>query len=218
MKLRQIKQGFLRSLGHLLLGRVIEIWSKTLKVQKHNWNAFESFHAKGEHMIIAFWHGTMLLPWYEFRGNRFMGLTSYSKDGDVLARVLDRWDYVVTRGSSSRGGDVALGIMVDFAKHEGSVMVTPDGPRGPAFTFKAGAVVAAQRSERPVLLIGVGIKKKWHLGSWDKFQVPVPFTKINIICSDPVCVPKTANRDEVSIIIAQCEKRLRELQTEAEKF
>lgn len=189
-----------------------------MKVQKKNWNAFESFHGQGENLIIAFWHGTMLLPWYEFRGNKFMGLTSYSKDGDVLAKVLDRWGYLVTRGSSSRGGDVALGIMVDYAKHEGSVMVTPDGPRGPAFKFKAGAVVAAQRSERPVLLIGVGIKKKWLLGSWDKFQVPMPFTRVNIICSDPVWVPKSANRDQVSALIAQCETHLRALQAEAEKF
>jgi lysophospholipid acyltransferase (LPLAT)-like uncharacterized protein len=147
-----------------------------------------------------------------------MGLTSYSKDGELLARILDRWGYVVTRGSSSRGGDVALGIMVDYAKYEGSVMVTPDGPRGPAHRFKAGAVVAAQRSEKPLLLVGVGIRKKWFLGSWDKFQIPFPFTKVNMICSDPIWVPKQATRDEVSEQIVRCEKQLQEIQELAGRF
>lgn len=218
MKVKEIKQGFLRSLGHLLLRRVVELWCKTLNVEKQNWQAFETLERTGRNVILAFWHGTMLMPWYEFRGSRFMALTSYSKDGELLARILDRWNYVVTRGSSSRGGDVALGIMVDHAKHEGSVMVTPDGPRGPAFKFKAGAVVAAQRSETPLLLVGVGIKKKWFLGSWDKFQVPFPFTKVKLICSDPIWVSKQATRDEVSEHIEKCEKLLQDIQEEAGRF
>lgn len=218
MKIKEIKQGFLRSLGHLLLRRVVEVWCKTLRVQKINWKALEALKRNNENIIIGFWHGTMLLPWYELRGSKYMGLTSYSKDGELLARILDRWGYKVTRGSSSRGGDVALGIMVDYAKYEGSVMVTPDGPRGPAHKFKAGAVVAAQRSERPLLLLGVGIKQKWSLKSWDKFQVPVPFTKVNIVCSDPIWVPKQATRDEVSLQIERCEELLEKLQTEAGRF
>ncbi len=218
MSARNIKQGFLRTIGNLLLGRVTEMLVKTLHIQTHNQQVLEYLEKNGQHFILAFWHGTMLLPWYHFRDKKYMGLTSQSKDGDVLAKLLTRWNYLVTRGSSSQGGSVALGIMVDFAKYEGNVMVTPDGPRGPSRKFKAGAVVAAQRSECPLILLGVAYEKKWQLKSWDMFQIPKPFSKIQLVFSDSVRVDKLAQRDEISRVIEGCDRDLNELQNQAEQL
>jgi len=58
----------------------------------------------------------MLLPWYLNRNKNFAALISKSKDGDLLAKILKHWKYEVVRGSSSTGGNVALGIMADYAK------------------------------------------------------------------------------------------------------
>lgn len=146
-----------------------------------------------------------------------VALTSKSKDGDLLAKVLKNWKYRVIRGSSSTGGDVALGIMIDYAKNKSSITITPDGPRGPRHKLKAGAVITAKKSGLPLILAGVGFKKKRSLSSWDQFDVPSMFTKSKIIYSNPVYVSSDLSYEETSRVIEQCEEKLNALQVEAEK-
>ena len=159
----------------------------------------------------------MLLPWFVNRDKNFAGLTSKSKDGDLLAKVLKHWKYRVIRGSSSTGGDVALGIMVDYAKNNCSITITPDGPRGPRHKMKAGAVITAKKSGLPLILVGVGIKNNRPLGSWDKFEIPMPFTKATLVYSDPIYVAHDLAYEETSRVIEEAELKLRALQKEAEE-
>ena len=114
---------------------------------------------------------------------------------------------------------MALGIMVDYAKNESSIAVTPDGPRGPARKLKAGAVITAKKSGLPLVLVGIGFQKKRKLlKSWDKFEIPLPFSKTKVIYSDPIKIDKGLSYEETSKIIEECEKKLNELQEEASKF
>ena len=177
----------------------------------------EELEAKNKNYVLAFWHGSMLLPWYLHRKKKMVALTSKSKDGDLLAKVLKNWKYRVIRGSSSTGGDVALGIMIDYAKNKRSITITPDGPRGPRHKLKAGAVITAKKSGLPLILAGVGFKKKRSLSSWDKFDVPAMFTKSKIVYSDPLYVSSDLSYEEASRVIEECEVKLNELQVEAEK-
>ena len=131
MKFKEIKQGILRLAGHFLLFNVANVLCGTLRISYKNKEALNRLENSGAHYVAAFWHGTMLLPWYLFRKKDTVALISKSKDGDLLARLLKHWDYSVIRGSSSEGGEVALGIMVDYAKNESSIAITPDGPRAP---------------------------------------------------------------------------------------
>ena len=218
MKINDLKYGVLRKLGYVFLGSIVGGLCKTLRVKIINEKIIDELDKCNKHFIVSFWHGTMLYPWYLNRNKKMMGLTSYSKDGELLARALKRWDYVVVRGSSSKGGNVALGIIVDFAKHEGSVAMTPDGPRGPVHKFKAGAVVAAKRSSVPLVLLGVAYQKKQFLRSWDRFQIPLPFSRVRLIYSDPIYVKADAGKDEVSGLITECEEQLIDLQSKAEDF
>jgi lysophospholipid acyltransferase (LPLAT)-like uncharacterized protein len=108
--------------------------------------------------------------------------------------------------------------MEDHAQNGNSIAITPDGPRGPEHKFKAGAVITAKKSGVPFVLMGIGIKSKKKLKSWDKFQVPNPFTKVKVIYSEPVYVDEKLSYDDTSKVIEECEKKLNELQLEAEKF
>jgi lysophospholipid acyltransferase (LPLAT)-like uncharacterized protein len=171
-----------------------------------------------ENVIFAFWHGTMLCPWYQLRNNGMLALISSSKDGELLARTLKFWKYKVVRGSSSKGGSSALDTMVEYAANEGSVCLTPDGPRGPAHEFKAGAVVAAKKSGAPLVLIGAAYEKKWKLKSWDAFEIPKLFSRVRLVYSEPIKIDGTIDRDTTSMMIKNCEQQLRQLQIEAEKF
>ena len=152
--------------------------------------------------VVAFWHGRMLPVWYVFRSSGNAALTSASKDGDLLARLLGDWGFDVVRGSSSRGGAEALQAMVDHARAR-PMLVTPDGPRGPAQQAKAGAVVAAQRANVPVIPIGVTIDSaKIFTRSWDAFALPLPWSRITVHIGHPMQIEPEADRHEVDVAIA----------------
>ena len=218
MKLKKAKQDTLRFAGNYVLFQLVDILCRTLRIKILNREAVDKFEREKVNYVLAFWHGTMLLPWFLNRNKNFAGLTSKSKDGDLLAKILKKWRYKVLRGSSSEGGDVALGLMVDFAKNGYCIGITPDGPKGPPFKLKAGAVVAAKKAGLPLVLLGIGFKKKWILKSWDSFKVPKFFTRANVIYSDPIFLEPDMSRDEISKVIDKCEEKLNELQLKAEIF
>jgi lysophospholipid acyltransferase (LPLAT)-like uncharacterized protein len=160
----------------------------------------------------------MLLPWYLHSSNDFAGLTSQSKDGDLLVKILKKWRYKVIRGSSNAGGDEALDIMVENAKNKYSIAITPDGPRGPKNKFKAGAVITAKKANIPVVLAGVGFKRKKILKNWDQFEIPYFFSETKIVYSDPIYVNNNLTYEETSSVILKCEEKLNELQRKANEF
>lgn len=217
MTVKNVKHGFLRMMGHMFLHSFVKFICISLSKEIKNDEEIKKMIDAKKNFIVAFWHGTMLYPWYHHRNNFMLGLTSYSKDGDLLAKILKKWDYKVLRGSSSKGGDVALGIMVDFAKNEGSVAITPDGPRGPKKEFKAGAVVASKKSDVPLFLLGVWYSKKIILNSWDSFEVPLPFSTVRLIYSEPIQVDRELSYEQTSQLIAECGVKLNQLQEEAKQ-
>lgn len=218
MNTKQVKQNTLRFLGSFLLTHSLDALCKTLRVSYKNKKVIDELRKQKQNYVLAFWHGTMLLPWFLHKNDGFAALTSKSKDGDLLAKQLKHWKYKVVRGSSSKGGDVALEIMIDHAKNGYSIAITPDGPCGPEHKFKAGAVITAKKSLVPLVLVGIGIKSRKKLKSWDKFQIPNPFSSVKVIYSDPVYIDAKLSYDETSKVIEECEMKLNELSKEAEKF
>lgn len=218
MKARKLKQDFLRLIGQYLISLAVSVLCKTLRVTVKNGGTLKQLARENKNFILAFWHGTMLLPWYLHKNKGIAALTSKSKDGDLLARLLKSWNYQVIRGSSSSGGDIALGIMIDYAKNNNSIAITPDGPKGPAKKLKAGAVVTAKKSGLPLVLIGIGYKNKRILRNWDSFQIPALFSKANAVYSVPVYINRNLDYNSTSEMINSCEAKLNELQLEAEKF
>jgi hypothetical protein len=187
-------------------------------VSYKNREIVDTLENQNKNYVLAFWHGQMLLGWYLHRNKNFTALISQSRDGDLLAKLLKHWKYNVVRGSSSKGGDVALGIMVDYARNNESVVITPDGPRGPANIMKAGAVVIAKKSKTPLILAGVGYKKKRILKSWDRFEVPKFFSGAKVIYSSPVLLKEDLSFSDTSEVILNCEQKLNQLQIEANNF
>ncbi len=218
MKLKKARQNSLRFIGQMFLANIVTALCKSLKIIKINDETIKKLDNENKNYILAFWHGTMLLPWYLYGSQKFAALISKSKDGDLLAKILKHWNYNVVRGSSSTGGDIALAIMIDFAKNDYSVTITPDGPRGPVHKFKAGAVITAKKSEVPLILAGVGYQKKKVLSNWDKFEVPYFFSKAKIVYSEPIFIGANLSYEETSNIIINCENKLNELQREAQDF
>ncbi len=218
MKLRKFRQDLLRFIGNYFLFSALNVLCKTLRITFVNKNVIDDLEKAGKNYVLAFWHGSMVLPWYLKRKKDFIALISKSKDGDLLARILKQWKYTVVRGSSTAGGNVALGIMVDYAKNNSTVVITPDGPKGPAHKLKAGAVITAKKSGLPLVLAGVGFKRKRNLKSWDSFEIPAMFTQAKVIYSDPIYIESNLSYEDTSKAIERCEKKLNDLQNDAGRF
>jgi lysophospholipid acyltransferase (LPLAT)-like uncharacterized protein len=218
MNPKKIKQDSLRLIGHFCLVLGMNVLCKTLKIIYSNSETLDELRKQNKNYILAFWHGTMLLPWYLHKDQDTVALISKSKDGDLLAKLLRNWNYTVVRGSSSEGGDVALGIMIDYAKNFRSVAITADGPKGPPHKLKAGAVVTAKKSGVPLILLGIGFKKKKVLRSWDLFEIPMMFSHVHAFYSEPIFVQADLSYEETSKMISYCEMKLNELQNNASKF
>jgi len=158
--------------------------------------------------VIAFWHGYMLPVWKYFSDKNPSAMISQSKDGEILAAILEKWNYKLARGSSSMGGKEALEKLVEFSKSS-YALITPDGPRGPRGKMKAGAVIAAQLSGSPLVLCKVIIKTKYVFNkSWDKFELPLPFSKIQLLFLEPEYIEYNSTRDVISSKILLCENKL----------
>ena len=161
--------------------------------------------------IVAFWHGEMLPGWFAFRALRPVALVSSSKDGSLLSRLLQDWGYGVVLGSSSKGGKEALEQLV----HEASsrvVLITPDGPRGPAHQAKPGAVVAAQRAGVPLILVRMkASRSRTFERSWDKFQLPKLFASIDLYVDQHWTIPLDASREFVESSINEMNERMHNL-------
>lgn len=158
--------------------------------------------------IVVFWHGKMMPGWYLFRKKNPYAVVSLSRDGQILSDLLEYWGFKLIRGSSSRGGKEVLAKLTETAKYN-LICITPDGPQGPPREFKAGAVIASHRSGAPLYLCSIDIRsKKVFDKAWDKFELPLPFSKIIINISGPVSIPGDSSREDINSIIKTVEKQL----------
>ncbi len=132
--------------------------------------------------ILMFWHGKMFGGWYSVRRRHPVALVSKSKDGRFLSAVLARWGYKLARGSSGKKGMEALEEAMALIRsgNADSLVITPDGPRGPRHSFKRGAFIAACELDLPLYMLSITYGSFKELKSWDRFEVPMPFSRVTI--------------------------------------
>ena len=152
-----------------------------------------ALNAAGQPFILAFWHGRLLPLGYLHRGRRHSMMISRSRDGEYGSALARHWGQVPVRGSSSRGGALALAEMLDIAAARRTLAFTPDGPRGPRFRLKSGVVVAAQKTRLPILPFSAGATRGWTLRSWDRMLVPKPFSLVRVRYGEPMIVAAGAD-------------------------
>ena len=155
---------------------------------------------EGEQMIWALWHsGLFSAPLVRKRligSTPASALASASKDGAIVASVIASFGIKVIRGSSSRRAVTAL-IAMKKALHRGEqVMVTPDGPRGPACKLQPGVIMLAQKSGAPILPVIFSHTSSWRLNSWDRFHIPKPFSTVTVELGDPIPVPGNLDKED----------------------
>jgi len=146
----------------------------------------------GHHPILALWHGRILAATPYFANRGIVAMASENFDGEWIARLLGKFGYGAARGSSSRGGPAALRQLVREVKAHG-VAFTLDGPRGPAEVAQPGAVWLAKATGQPLLPFHSEAVSSWTLSSWDRTQIPKPFTTVAMAIGQPIYVPRDAD-------------------------
>jgi lysophospholipid acyltransferase (LPLAT)-like uncharacterized protein len=148
--------------------------------------------------IFVLWHGRLLLPAYVHRGEGHAALVSRSADGENIARLLRRWGFMPVRGSSSRGGTAAVRELARAARSGRSIIITPDGPRGPREVLKDGPLYVARLSGLPIVPVAAAAAHSWTVEGWDRFEVPLPFTRVVIEYGAPFVVRRDADAAELA--------------------
>ncbi len=171
----------------------------------------------GKPVLGLCWHGHLLVFAFRQRGAGLATLISQSKDGEYIARVVQRWGFTVLRGSSSRGGSGALRSMVRVLRDGQSLAVTPDGPRGPRRRLKPGALLAARMSGVPILPTAAAATRAWWLGGWDRFLVPKPLARVRLVYGQPRTIPRDADDADLARIGDEIETEMNALTERAER-
>ena len=148
--------------------------------------------------IYVFWHRCVFTATYHFRNRGIVVMTSRSLDGEYIARFIQRFGYGTARGSSTRGATGAVVEMVRLMRAGCPAGFTIDGPKGPRYVAKMGAVLLAKKTGNPVLPFTIAAERFWEARKcWDRFQIPKPFTRVRVIIAPPIDVPPDA--DEVRL-------------------
>ena len=144
-----------------------------------------------ERFLYAFWHESLLAA--ASRRAKINVLISLHADGEIITQICRGLGFGVVRGSTTRRGGGALLEMLHRGR-DAHLAITPDGPRGPRRTFQIGAIYVASRSGLPIVPIGVGFSRAWRAKSWDRFAVPLPFSRVYGVLGEPIHIPPDLDR------------------------
>ena len=166
--------------------------------------------------IYCTWHNRLAFSILLYRGfarhhgfpPRLAAIVSASKDGGVVARVLEHFNVQPVRGSSSRRGAQALLELTSFLDRGYDVAITPDGPRGPCYEIQHGAISLAQVTGVPIVPAIYNLKWKISLKSWDRFQIPLPFASITARFGEPLSIPRNISDMEREGLRLEFQRRL----------
>ncbi len=174
--------------------------------------------AKGERIIVVFWHGRLLMMPFVYPGKSGALLISQHRDGEYFSRIATILGFEVIRGSATRGGMRAIKQMIRAIKGGLNLVVTPDGPKGPRAKVKSGVIEVAKLTGAPIVPVSFSAARRRFLQSWDAFLVPVPFSRAVYIWGEPMYVPPTTTKDEITKHQETLEERLDLLTMKADNY
>lgn len=192
-----LRERFLIRVADWAFFLLIKLIGLTVRFEIEGWENWEGVSSEGGIPIYTFWHNRVFLFTYFWRGRGIVVMTSRSFDGEYGARFVQRFGYGVARGSSTRGGTGAIVEMARLMRAGCPTAFTIDGPKGPRYLAKMGAVLLAKKTGHPILPFTITAARYWRANSWDQFQVPLPFTRARVDIARPIYLPADASESEL---------------------
>ena len=208
---RRAEAAAIAALGYPL----INVLGHTLRWRVDGMEHLDAITAQGRQPVMAFWHGRILPATVYFQRRGIVVITSENFDGEWIARIIQRFGYGTARGSTTRGGLKAMKQLVRDMEEGKPAGFTVDGPRGPARVAQLGAIWLARATGNPVLPFHLEASRHWSLGSWDRTQIPKPFSIVALAIGEPLLVAPEATDAQMEEARAALQARLRALEQRA---
>ena len=187
---------------YLLFG-LVYLWCMTLRSKNMNEEEENHFKNLTGPYILTLWHGRIFYLFYYLRRHPdYFLLISPSEDGDLLARLARLMGYSVIRGSTYKKAVLAARSLIKVLRRNQRIIIIADGSRGPRCVAQPGSVQLAGITGAPIFPMTFGTKNKVVLNSWDKFVIPLPFTRCTLNFSSPISLPPKSSEQIIE------EKRL----------
>ena len=194
---------------------LINALGHTLRWRIEGLQHYDGIVATGRQPVMAFWHGRILPATFYFRRRGIVVITSENFDGEWIARIIERFGYGTARGSTTRGARKAMVHLVRTMRAGKPAGFTLDGPRGPARVAQPGAVWLAGATGNPILPFHLEAARAWTLHSWDRTQIPKPFTTVSLVVGEPFEIPADATAEQLRSASERLERELAALEIRA---
>ena len=193
-----------------LISGALWLIAKTVRIEYVNADDLFARWARGEQVILAFWHNrVVMMPIaYQGRGSKACIMNSQHRDGEIATRALERWGIRSVRGSATRGGAAGFLQLVNAFRDGYDLAVVPDGPRGPRYVVKRGIIHLGKATGAPIIPVTYAATRRHQLRNWDRFIVPLPFSRIVYIAGEPLQVPRDLSDERAETLRLELESRL----------
>ncbi|MBF0273803.1 MAG: lysophospholipid acyltransferase family protein [Nitrospinae bacterium] len=198
---------------------VVYVVNSTLRYSFVNREGEKRCLKDGKSIVYSAWHGNFFALPYVYRWNgKYANLVSPSKDGEIITQLSNDFGINVIRGSSYKQPTKALYEMKKWMEEGNHVLSIGDGSRGPFQKLQKGTPLLAKMTGSPLILIASDFSRKITFNSWDKFKVPLPFSKVVFVFSDPIYVDSDLSKAELKVRIDEIEKLFLEITSQAERY
>lgn len=206
---RLLKSAPMRGTFTFLIWLAVRVVFLTSRIRVIHTPGAEPYAHEKKPSIACCWHGRMLfMPLLRPKDHPVAALASRHGDGGLIASILGWFGVRTVRGSTSRGGDAALREMKKLAGDGITIVITPDGPRGPHQVAAPGAIWLASMTGLPIIPLGGSSSRRRHAKSWDAFTLPLPFGQIICEAGEPMFIPADIDSDMVETYRLELERRL----------
>lgn len=207
----ELKWGIIGTAGTL----AIDALFRTTRIEVVGFDKIRELHEK-RRGIGVFWHSRILLMSYIFKGWNACILTSRSRDGEYVARLVERQGHEPIRGSTRKGGARAGAMLIRRLREGRTVVMIPDGPQGPRFKIQPGVITIAKKSGSVIVPVTYSAARIKVFNSWDRFILPMPFTTCRLVYGNPIRVPEDADAEVEKGCRLRLEEELTRITEEAD--
>lgn len=184
-----------------LFAWTLRVWSATWRGDRSGLRRLDELRAGGRPFMALFWHGAYLPLFALVEGRQATVLTARSLRGAVIAGICRRFGYRVVQVGEGRLRAGRRAVLEALALPGGLVATAADGPLGPAHRVKTGVIEVSVLSGAAILPVAAVSHRCIRLtGRWDRMEIPLPFSRVDVRVGDPIPPASLAAADRAAAV------------------